>query len=168
MKKKITNILFVYYILLSQINCNLFCDNSICDEIGGFCIDDNICECKEGYTTLSTAHNFKLCNYERKKAIKIAFLELFIGFGIGHFYTARYINGSIKLIIYSLLCCCCYCSIAIAYKLTQENQEGFNTMVTSFLKAYGIITNLLIVWQIIDFILFITGGYTDGNNISLY
>jgi hypothetical protein len=159
---------FIFIILILSINTSQYCDGSICDDTGGTCINDEICQCRDEFTTLPIGKNYKLCNYERKRSVSTAFLELLVGFGMGHFYCGRNINGSIKLILFMLLCCCCYCSILAAYKLTEENRQDLNTLVVYLLRIYSIVTNLLIIWQVIDFILFITGVYLDGNNISLY
>jgi TM2 domain-containing membrane protein YozV len=156
------------YLLTLLIITTTSCDNTICDEIGGICISSEICQCRDEYTTLILNNNYKLCNYERKRSINTAFLELLIGFGMGHFYCGRYIHGSIKLISFILLCCSCYCSIILAYKLTEENRQDFNNLVYYLLKIYSCVTNMLIFWQVIDFLLFICGVYLDGNNIALY
>jgi hypothetical protein len=161
-------LIITIFLVIREENCMLACDKTICDEMGGLCLGDDICECKKEYTTLPTSRNYKLCNYERKSSISTAFLELLVGFGMGHFYSGRNINGSIKLLLYFILCCCCYCSLFVAYKLSEENRDGYRNMIIYALKVYGVVTNVLIIWQTIDFLLFITGFYLDGNDIALY
>jgi hypothetical protein len=81
------------------------CTEKICDLIGGECIDDETCKCRSGFTTLLRNSNLKLCNYERKSSILAAFIELFLGFGLGHLYSGRKIFGIFKLFVSCLLCC---------------------------------------------------------------
>jgi hypothetical protein len=165
--KNILNIIFLT-LCLTPINTKVLCSIDNCDERGGICKEDNTCECNENYTTLSTIKNYKFCNYERKRKLGIAFLELLVGFGMGHFYCGRKINGSIKLIAFTLLCCFCFCLVAFIAKISEDRQSSYNEVIFTLLNFYGLITNIIIFWQIYDFLMFIIGVYRDGNNIALY
>ena len=62
------------------------------------CTVDNpeYCICKEEYATI----NGKLCSVERKKQLTAFLLELFVGFGAGHFYRHHYLMASLKLVAF--------------------------------------------------------------------
>jgi hypothetical protein len=164
------NIIFLICLLLTfDIKCfniTTIC-NTICDEVGGTCIEETICKCNEPYTTLPNEGNYKLCNYPKKNKLIAAILELFIGFGIGHFYTERKINGYLKLMVYLLLCCIGCCAIAIGLRFTSENAEEYGNAAKFFFYIYYCVLNFMMAWQIFDFFLMIFGVYVDGNNIEL-
>jgi uncharacterized membrane protein (Fun14 family) len=62
------------------------------------CTEDYNCTCKNGYVTLD---NSKYCEIARKKKQLTAFLlELFVGFGAGHFYRHHYLMASLKLVAF--------------------------------------------------------------------
>ncbi len=166
--KKYANLIFTLLISINFSESKILCSIDNCDDLGGICKEDNTCECKENYTTLSTIANYKFCNYERKRKIGIAFLELLVGFGMGHYYCGRKINGSIKLMVFLLLCCACFCTVAFIAKISEDHRDNYNEVILVLLKLYGTITNILIVWQTYDFLMFLTGVYKDGNNIPLY
>jgi hypothetical protein len=164
--KTIYNLIFFFILITNSVS--LICDNKICDEIGGICISNDLCNCKEMFTTYPTHYDYKYCNYEKKRKITTAFLELLVGFGTGHFYCGRIVNGSFKLIIYIILCCLSFCTIAMVAKLTEDGRENYINSIHFFLNIYGLIVNIILIWQIYDFLMFLTGVYNDGNNISLY
>lgn len=174
---------------------NSYCNTRNCDENGGIC-DENICKCKDNFTTSTKGNaitiyqnsnfyydfNFKFCNYERKRALYAAVMEFFMGFGMGHFYSGRKINGCIKLIFFITLFCTSFCSLVIGIKLA-ENQgitdfRNLNNLVPenyanlSAVKFYffifACIINVIFIWQIFDFLMFILKIYLDGNGINLY
>jgi len=145
------------------------CNKKICDSIGGICIDDHICKCNEGFTTYLRNNNLKLCNYQKKNSVIAAFLELFLGFGLGHLYSGRKIFGIFKMFLSFILCCIGCCAIGIGMKLDSEIRlEQPNTIVVLFYFIFICIFYILIFWQILDFIMFIFKIYTDDNEISLY
>lgn len=170
---------FFYTITVSCSILNLksnetFC-YTICDEIGGTCYEDEnkknqICQCKDDYTTLPEEKNHKLCNYAKKSKILFTVLELFIGFGIGHLYADRKVNGSLKLIIYLILCCISCCAVGLGIKYEQQrSQDGPEShAVKFFFFIYAIILNIILTWQLFDFLMIMFGFYDDGNNIPLY
>ena len=55
------------------------------------------CECKENYVD----GKYKVCEFKQKKKQLTAFLlELFVGFGAGHFYRHHYLMASLKLVAF--------------------------------------------------------------------
>lgn len=168
------------------------CNYSNCDENGGIC-DGDLCKCKENYTTSTKGNvmhvykqntisdlNLKFCNYEMKRSVYAALIELFIGFGMGHFYTGRKLFGCLKLILYILLCCVSFCSLAIGIKIAEDHNLNLNNFnennnqthnhpaVKFFLLMSVSICNFLFIWQLFDFCLFMFKVYKDGNNLPLY
>jgi hypothetical protein len=71
------------------------------------------CECNLGYSSydievLKQDHTI-LCCYEKKGQLTAFLLEMFIGFGAGHFYIGNIKFGLIKLFVQTFLCflfCC--------------------------------------------------------------
>lgn len=147
------------------------CTNKICDEEGGICINSSICKCNDYHTTYyknNLNSIYKLCNYQKKRCIYTALIELFFGFGMGHFYCGRKVNGFLKLIIYSFFCCIGYCSLVLKFKLSQDgNMDENSTLLKFFYYVWTTIFNFIMIWQILDFIIFLFGSYNDGNDIPL-
>jgi uncharacterized membrane protein (Fun14 family) len=56
------------------------------------------CKCKPEYASIKGC-NVK-CEYERKKQLTAFLLELFVGFGAGHFYRGSYLIASLKLVAF--------------------------------------------------------------------
>ncbi len=56
------------------------------------------CTCKKEYTQLSTSDKF--CDVKKKKQLTAFLLELFVGFGAGHFYRHHYLMASLKLVAF--------------------------------------------------------------------
>jgi TM2 domain-containing membrane protein YozV len=165
--------LFTFYTISCQVlnlkSNETFC-YTICDEVGGTCHGDQICQCKDAYTTLPEEKNHKLCNYAKKSKILFTVLELFIGFGVGHLYAERKVNGALKLIIYLLLCCISCCAVGLGIKFEQERVQGApeSSAVKFFFFIYAIILNIILTWQLFDFLMIMFGFYSDGNDIPLY
>jgi hypothetical protein len=148
--------------------CLLFCDDK-----GGVCLN-NMCKCKINYTTFLNSDDKKLCGYKKINKLVSGFLELIFGFGIGHFYCYRNINGSFKLMIYILLLCFACCSIALGIRLAHSHDQNEQHLNRSnpFIKCsqyiLAFILSIIFFWQIYDFFMFIFGVYKDGNGVLLY
>ena len=168
---------FIYYLIL---NISIFkniisLDNisqkcqALCSIEGGECLSNNLkCKCKEGYTTLFNEENFLFCNYKRSYKIVAGLIEFFFGFGFGHFYTKRYLNGFIQLFLEFIM----YCLMAWLFVGLIIYDRRFNIFfdkIYLFLKlCCPLIIMAIFFWQIIDAILFFRGIYQDGNGIDLY
>ena len=141
----------------------------LCSEIGGICTDDLKCICKEGYSTDFRDENFCFCNYKQYNKYITGTIELFLGFGFGHFYCKRYLNGYIQLCIDFLICCLMACLINIYIRLDIIFNNG-NPYYTYLISNYyfPLLAISLVSWQIIDSILFLCSFYKDGNGIDLY
>jgi len=127
----------------------------------GICVNDTICMCMpeyghihvEGYSLKNLS-----CSYKRKKMVVAALLELFLPFGLGHFYVGHHWLGTFKLVynffIYTF-CCVIYC-------------KGSNYDSFADLMIYCVFLCCIIpLWNVIDIFLFFTGGYKDGYGIPL-
>ena len=71
------------------------------------------CECNMGYSsydiTVLKSDNNILCCYEQRGQLTAFLLELFIGFGVGHFYIGNYYFAVIKLVVQIFLCFVFWC-----------------------------------------------------------
>ena len=165
--------IFIYICFLKNISSS---DNitekcqEICSIVGGECIINNLkCKCKQGYTTLFNEENLILCNYKRYNKIMAGSIELFFGFGFGHFYCKRYLNGSIQLfgefISYCLIAC-----LFLNFLLYDYNFNfGLFILTPLYIKLYcPLFVVIIFSWQLIDSVLFFIGYYRDGNNIDLF
>ena len=139
----------------------------LCDSEGGTCSIDQICKCKSGYSSFPL-ETIKFCNYKKKNKFLSAFLELFIGFGVGHFYCGRQVNGYFKLILYSTCCCCSMCMIICSARIDLETNDENETSLRISVGIAMVCYLILLFWQFGDCALFLCGYYTDGNGIELY
>ena len=76
------------------------------------------CVCNMGYSSFDI-ENLKsetniLCCYKQKSQLKAFLLELFLGFGIGHFYLGKYYIGGLKLGLQLSICVTIWCIIYFA------------------------------------------------------
>ena len=76
------------------------CTKDTCDFSHMNCTEDNAeyCICNEDYATIKS--NSLRCSIERKKQLTAFLLELFVGFGAGHFYRHHYLMASLKLVAF--------------------------------------------------------------------
>jgi TM2 domain-containing membrane protein YozV len=165
----LNNFIKFAFLVISPTITNSQCDLNNCSTFGGICINNNICKCKDNYTTIYIFDNHQLCNYEKTRKIYCALLELILGFGVGHFYSGRKVNGYLKLYIFSTIYLICYCTIMAAMKIDLDNGNDvrhttFKFAMLFYICCYGV----LLLWQIVDSFIFLLGGYNDGNDIPLY
>ena len=76
------------------------------------------CQCNMGFssydiTDLKSDNNI-LCCYAQKGQLTAFLLEMFIGFGVGHFFIGNYIFATIKLIVQIFLCVVFWCVMYFA------------------------------------------------------
>lgn len=111
--------------------------------------DDQLphCTCFEGYSSYDIEvlkkGNGILCCYKKKGMLTAFFLELFLGFGIGHFYMGNYAFACIKLGIQIFLCvtmgCFTYfaCSREHSFEMNYNeinNNENVNKNIVNEIK----------------------------------
>ena len=168
---------FIFYLI---INISIFkyiisIDNitqkcqALCSIEGGECLSNNLkCKCKEGFTTVFNEENFLFCNYKRSYKIVAGLIEFFFGFGFGHFYTKRYLNGFIQLFLEIISYCLMTC-LFVGFIIYDRRFNVFLDTTYLFLKLYcPLIILAIFFWQTIDAILFFRGIYKDGNDIDLF
>ena len=141
----------------------------LCSKIGGLCDNDLKCICQKGYSTDFSEENFQFCNYKQYNKVITGFIELFFGFGSGHFYCKRYLNGYIQLSIEFIFCCMMACLISIYYGFDNLINNGY-PYYTNIISYYylPILIFIFALWQIVDSILFFCSYFKDGNGINLY
>lgn len=128
------------------------------------------CICSYGYSTFITSsefslsNNYKYCNYSKKSGFLAGILEIAYGFGIGHLYTKRYIEGIIKLIVYTIL----WYGVYIIYTLQKKIEFNQNSLINAILEVIN--SNIIMIirlWQIFDGLFFVFLIYKDGNGMDL-
>ena len=102
---KYVNYFLIILLYLIQKSNNFECSELTCPQDQGECIE-NICLCAPGYTTFYPDGEIikdQLCNYPYKYKYYAILFEMIFPFGMGHFYTCRYIHGITKFIIFWFL-----------------------------------------------------------------
>ena len=85
---------------------NVICQTSICgtescNQFGSLC-KNNSCQCSAGWSTTPLSTN--RCCYKQFSQATAFLYEFFLGFGAGHFYCKRDINGGLKVAFLILVC----------------------------------------------------------------
>jgi len=143
------------------------CWNKICAASPQAECADYKCQCSDGYIT-HPPNSIANCCYEQKSQMIAFFLEIFIGFGLGHIYSLNYNLGMTKLIIYSVNCLLFF--LTLIYRLVKDEKIGYEK---SILLRFSNIVSMLIcfcvytIWQCIDILLIGTNYYADGNGAPL-
>ena len=156
MVKKIKIVIFLSFLIFSFEDC------SKCEIKNGKCIDNNICECYEKYSTYPHDAE-RLCSYKKKLQWIAFLLEAIPSFGIGHLYIKNYGFGIGKLIFWLITWL-----LLILMRYFSVQREWKDEMALKFGLLSSLFTTVLIIWYITDLILFGLNRYTDGNNIDLY
>lgn len=135
------------------------CNNSTC--VHGNCSSNNTCVCNKGYAQLPNSNSNKLCNYKLYSQLKAFFLELFLVLGFGHLYCARILNFLLKLFIILLLL-----TIDIFTKYFLKI-TSYHSKKTVYVFSY-IFYAAIVIWQVVDIIMFGLNYYKDGNGMPLW
>ena len=119
--------------------------------------------CKKGFTSREVDGIVKCC-YAQKDKISAFLLETFIGFGAGHYYVGNNTLFIIKVVVYTFI----FLSVFIVLVISCIKKDRFNFSL-SFIRSGCILISgcTYIGWQIVDGVLFMLGGYTDSNGVSL-
>ena len=141
-----------YDCVINEDNCEL--KNMNCTE------DKKNCTCKHGYVTLK---NTKYCEVAQKKKQLTAFLlELFIGFGAGHFYRHHYLMASLKLVafVFGIYVICLF---PLTAKCVTDccDSDCLVVMVSIIFYLYAL---GLAFWYIWDLVYFGKNKYKDCSN----
>lgn len=120
------------------------------------------CSCSPHYASYPFDTNI-LCSYYKKIQLYAFLLELFLMFGIGHFYLGNYTHAILKAIFFLLG----YFLFIILRTMSKKTEE--NNTFTLLTALFGCMICVgMLIWQIIDVILLGLGKYTDGNGVELY
>ena len=143
--------------------------NEFCSQIGGACTLDSKCICKYGFSTNFNEENIIFCNYKQYNKIITGLIELFFGFGFGHFYCERVLNGYLQLSI-EFTFCYFMSFLMSAFLVADDLFHHGNPYYTNIISNYYVplFSSFLVLWQIIDSFLFFFCYYKDGNGINLY
>ncbi len=134
------------------------CDINKCSQNQGNCYAKYTCRCISDYISYNLKmqspgpdENNKLCTYKQIHNSLVAIMEILVP-TLGHFYSARYIYASIKgaFTIVPLI-------LTLIHARYPENHKKI-LLVSLFLLCC-----VIFVWQIVDFIIFQSGGFSDGN-----
>lgn len=135
------------------------CDESTCGH--GECKNNNTCVCDLGFAQLPLSSSKVECNYEMKSQLTAFFLELFLILGFGHLYIQKYLLFAIKfLVIVGLLLLDFLLKYLIKFKESSSRK-------TVYIFSY-IFYSIIVVWQVIDVVMFGLNKYLDGNEMPLY
>ena len=156
---------------LLQGECTLIpCGNTFCSKRGGRCEETEsgkICKCLPGFTT-PEEDEFYNCCYKQKSGIKAFFLEACLFFGVGHFYVGNKKLGIIKLIVYSVFF---LSMLFICFRRFYQKKRFIfdSNIIIKMFKTLWILASgcTVIIWQMVDSVMFCLGGYTDENGVKL-
>ena len=141
-------------------NCGIY----ICQIVGGNCLNQTVCQCNGNYSTdlnnLNLSPKNLQCSYIKKIQLNAFIFEILFPFGGGHFYSERYLIGSLKL-TFSLIT---YLLIFIIRFLSKDDEEYSVDVITLSAISYLFLMTM-IIWQIVDLVFFGFNKYLDGNGI---
>jgi hypothetical protein len=140
---------------------DIICQNSNCYLPYGVCINSTSCMCMPDFADYNKEGESipgYYCSYKRKKIVIAGVLELFLPFGIGHFYCERYSVGSIKLIFTLMI----YILACVSYSMGIKHYETIQLSLLCILMTCAVF-----LWSVVDLFLFFTAVYDDGNGIGL-
>jgi len=141
----------------------------------GYCSSSTNCHCSYGYANVNLNYtlinsdsktNNLYCNYSQKNQLTSFILEFIFPFGVGHFYALRNTFGLIKImfvLVSPLLFCLLVCVGIIA--MDSLNCQKFFAVISAGL---GLIYTIgVVVWFLVDLVMFGLNKYKDGNGVPL-
>lgn len=132
------------------------CTKNNCDN----CLNDNLCQCPYGYAhdpKKKISNDIKSCQYKMKKQWIFFLLELFLPFGIGHFYAKRIIYGISKL--------CTFVFILLFDLIIKRSLGSYKARFTFNIFMYVLYFGY-ISWEIADIVLIGINYFKDGKGIK--
>lgn len=146
----------------TSFDCYIYhCDSSRVECERG---DKTQCHCKNEYGNDKNNSTDK-CTYERKKQLTAFLLELFVGFGAGHFYRANYLEASLKLVAF-LLGIYIICLFPLTAKCIADCCDC-DCLVVLVSLFWFLISLGLAFWFIFDLVWFGKNKYKDSYGFCL-
>lgn len=156
--------IYIFQVIRAQqTGQNITCGYTICYHGNGVCIGNppSSCVCFDGYDTYPYNSEI-MCSYTKKKQLIAFILELVITFGIGHLYTLNFTMGIPKMIFwivgYVLL---------VSLRIVNKKRADNNPTTLMLGLAGCIICSGMVVWQIVDLLMFAFNKHLDGYGIEL-
>ena len=116
------------------------------------------CQCKDEYASINVTGVPK-CSLKRKKQLTAFLLELFVGFGAGHFYRKCYLMASLKLVafVFGIYVICLF---PLTAKCVTDccDSDCLVVLVSIFFYLYAA---GLATWYIFDLVYFGKNKYQD-------
>lgn len=118
------------------------------------------CTCKEGYyPNFNNETDKNYCEIEQKKQLTAFLLELFVGFGAGHFYRHHYLMASLKLVAFFIgIYLICLFPLTAKCVTDQCDNDCVVIVVSIFFYLYAL---GLAFWYIWDLVYFGKNKYQD-------
>ena len=145
---------------ITKVDCG---NNTKCDIENMECEDKTLnrnCTCKEGYfPNFNNETDAKYCEIKQKKQLTAFLLELFVGFGAGHFYRHEYLMASLKLVAF-FIGIYLICLFPLAAKCVTDccDNDCVVIIVSIFFYLYAL---GLAFWYIWDLVYFGKNKYQD-------
>jgi hypothetical protein len=166
----ITHMMFMFrvYNVITAQNVQPVCSSKNCLDPSGECVN-GICLCAAGYTTLESKWNnipnevalgndsnsYVYCNYAFKYKDSAAYYEAILPFGVGHFYTSRFLHGFIKFVLFWIL--------SLAKVIFKKKIRLFPELE----KTITVLMWIFLILYVVDYFAFTFNYYKDGNDMIL-
>ena len=137
------------------------CQIAICNSDRGTCYWDK-CICFQGYTSLKKTKFY--CDYKMKNHIIALLLEFFFHFGAGYLYIENYKISGFKCIYFVFLILVFY---LFYYFFNGKINDIQKHRLVFLLICYLFCLAIYFLWNIVDWILFLSNILKDGNNIKM-
>ena len=137
-------------------NCSI--DNCKLENTNCTTNDSQYCVCNKEYASINVT-GVQKCSLKRKKQLTAFLLELFVGFGAGHFYTKCYLMASLKLVafVFGIYVICLF---PLTAKCVTDccDSDCLVVLVSIFFYLYAA---GLATWYIFDLVYFGKNKYQD-------
>ena len=146
------------------INCNVTNRYKCALENMNCLVNNTNCTCKDDsfYPNFDDGVPAKYCELKQKKQLTAFLLELFVGFGAGHFYRKGYLMASLKLVAF-FIGIYLICLFPLAAKCISDGCDSDCAVIVVsiffYLYALG-----LAFWYIWDLVYFGKNKYDDLSN----
>lgn len=156
------------------------CDLTVCERENGICVSETQCKCNYGHINFVTGTSKKPCEYRLSFQLYALILEIFLPFGIGHFYCKRYLIGFIKFLVLLVI------PALVLFinrkllgnkghksplnKVNRESSQAFS--IENFKKFISYLISVcffivFFVWYLFDIVIFSANKHKDGSGFDL-